>query len=173
MMKQRLSYSDQLKHPNWQRRRLEMLNGSGFSCSRCGNTESTLHVHHKRYVKGREVWEYGDDELAVLCESCHQDAHDNSDTLSQLLYSVPENQRLNILGIIAGAIYVATGNSSVIEREQSGIDPLMVMAGMAALKCSDLDLIGMDKLSEFLKTEVEESKKRRSQVTIKPSETVN
>lgn len=68
------SYREQLLHPSWQRRRLERLQACDWRCQACESRDRTLHVHHKRYVKGRMVWEYSDDELAVLCVDCHETA---------------------------------------------------------------------------------------------------
>lgn len=34
---------------------------------------STLHVHHKYYEPGKKPWEYPDEALITLCESCHSD----------------------------------------------------------------------------------------------------
>jgi hypothetical protein len=81
----KLSYSEQLKHPNWQRKRLEILQRADFRCERCQGSESTLHVHHKHYVKGRLAWEYTAAELSALCETCHTDAHDESARFSAVL----------------------------------------------------------------------------------------
>jgi hypothetical protein len=67
------SYWEQLKHPMWQKKRLEILQRFEFCCQKCYDTESTLHVHHKRYLKGRAPWEYDDDNFTVLCETCHED----------------------------------------------------------------------------------------------------
>lgn len=36
-----------------------------------------LNVHHKRYVNGRELWEYDDEDLITLCQYCHQHLHSN------------------------------------------------------------------------------------------------
>jgi hypothetical protein len=71
----KMTYAEQLKHPNWQRKRLERLEVARFECEDCGSGEKTLHVHHKQYVKGRMAWEYQNDELAVLCEDCHETEH--------------------------------------------------------------------------------------------------
>ncbi len=70
-----MTYAEQLKHPNWQRRRLQMLEAAGFACSECGADSKTLHVHHRRYIKGRKAWEYEDRDLGVLCEVCHEATH--------------------------------------------------------------------------------------------------
>lgn len=81
-------FSDQYKHPKWQKKRLEALESAEFACQKCYDSESQLHVHHKQYIKGRKVWEYETSELAVLCEGCHQDAHRDKDLLSELLMSI-------------------------------------------------------------------------------------
>lgn len=73
------NYWEKLKDPRWQRKRLEALQRAGFACEACHDTEQTLHVHHKAYFKGREPWEYEDEQLAVLCEDCHQAHHESED----------------------------------------------------------------------------------------------
>ena len=35
-----------------------------------------LNVHHKYYVLGKKPWEYEDNALVTLCESCHQKRHE-------------------------------------------------------------------------------------------------
>jgi hypothetical protein len=70
-----MNYSDKLKHPRWQRKRLEVLNRDGFKCAQCGNAEVTLHVHHKRYDRNKEPWDYALTDLITLCDPCHQQAH--------------------------------------------------------------------------------------------------
>ena len=51
-------YSDKMKDPRWQKKRLEIFERDGWSCCRCGDTESTLNVHHLRYVPGHDPWDY-------------------------------------------------------------------------------------------------------------------
>lgn len=85
MQMNKMTYAEQLKHPNWQRKRLEALNLADFQCSDCGDKETTLHVHHKQYVKGRKAWEYEQGELQVLCENCHQHRHVAEENLQVLL----------------------------------------------------------------------------------------
>ena len=45
-------YSMKLKNPKWQRRKAEIMLRDNFTCQICGDTETTLNVHHIRYVKG-------------------------------------------------------------------------------------------------------------------------
>jgi hypothetical protein len=71
-MKAKVSYSELLKDPRWQRKKTEILQRDGFKCKLCGDGETTLHVHHKRYKNGRSPWQYKDEELITLCECCHK-----------------------------------------------------------------------------------------------------
>jgi len=64
-----MSYSEKLKDPRWQKRRLEILNRDNFTCQVCGDTKNTLHVHHKKYFK--EPWDAANWALITLCSSCH------------------------------------------------------------------------------------------------------
>lgn len=69
-----MTYSDKLKDPRWQKRRLELLNQANFTCGQCDSKTNTLHVHHGLYRKGVEPWDYEDAVMHVLCEACHEKA---------------------------------------------------------------------------------------------------
>jgi hypothetical protein len=64
-------YSELLKHPKWQRKRLEIMQRDNFKCCLCLDEETTLNVHHKQYMNGKKPWEYEDDNFMTLCEDCH------------------------------------------------------------------------------------------------------
>lgn len=96
------TYAEQLKHPNWQRKRLEVLESANWSCERCKDTEKTLHVHHRKYVKGRKAWEYGRAELQALCEDCHECEHSMRDGLEILLECEWMDKQINGREIAAG-----------------------------------------------------------------------
>jgi hypothetical protein len=66
------TYSEKLKDPRWQKKRLEILNRDEWACANCGNNTKTLHVHHRYYITGNEPWEYDSDVLVTLCEECHE-----------------------------------------------------------------------------------------------------
>lgn len=70
-----MTYLVQLRHPKWQRKRLEVLQRDGWMCQRCCAEDKTLNVHHKRYIKGAMAWEYSDGDLTSLCEDCHELTH--------------------------------------------------------------------------------------------------
>jgi len=84
-----MTYKEQLLHPNWQRKRLEILQRDDFSCQLCCDKESTLHVHHKQYAKGRMAWEYPNDELVTLCEECHDTMHLEQGLLRDVTAKLP------------------------------------------------------------------------------------
>jgi hypothetical protein len=65
------AYSQKLRDPRWQKMRLQILEADKWTCRHCGDTESTLHVHHKYYERGAEPWDYPLTALITLCEHCH------------------------------------------------------------------------------------------------------
>lgn len=67
-----MTYSEKLKDPRWQKKRLEILNRDNWTCQLCGNTEAELQIHHKTYKKNKEPWECEDSNLITLCRYCHE-----------------------------------------------------------------------------------------------------
>lgn len=70
-----MTYQEQIKHPKWQKKRLEVLKAHKFKCQTCGSKDEELHVHHPFYRRGAMIWEYKKEELESLCHRCHKDAH--------------------------------------------------------------------------------------------------
>ena len=66
-----MKYAEKLRHPLWQKKRLEILSRDEFCCTLCGDHETELHIHHKEYKRGSEPWEYEDSVLQTLCKHCH------------------------------------------------------------------------------------------------------
>ena len=129
----KMTYGEQLRHPNWQRRRLEIMKRDEFVCQSCFASDAPLHVHHKHYTKGRMVWEYTDDELVTLCEECHAQAHDEKEALkvvlSRLRVAGPFNQS-EAIAMIAG--WAAAGLGSGDLAEFRDLAPYAYDAGRAA-----------------------------------------
>lgn len=98
----KLSYSEKLKDPRWQRKRLERLQESEFSCDCCLSEDKTLHVHHKFYKKNAEPWEYENHELEVLCEDCHDYRHWILDQLKTMISDLPLDEMEATLGYLQG-----------------------------------------------------------------------
>lgn len=69
-----LSRADQYLHPNWQKLRLEVLKRDRFKCRICQDDQTTLHVHHKKYI-GKYVWDTPKKHLMTLCKKCHAKKH--------------------------------------------------------------------------------------------------
>lgn len=67
-----MTYSEKLRDPRWQKKRLEAFNRWGFRCLECGDQKSHLQIHHRYYVAGRMPWDYPTDCLTPLCEDCHR-----------------------------------------------------------------------------------------------------
>ena len=71
-MKKKSNYAEKYKDPRWQKKRLEVLERDNWTCQICDDTKSTLHVHHRYYRKGRDIWDYPLRAFVTLCESCHE-----------------------------------------------------------------------------------------------------
>lgn len=69
------NYSELLRDPRWQRKRLEIFQLDAFQCRRCNSKEKTLNVHHLYYVKGNDPWDYPNTAFATMCDDCHSLAH--------------------------------------------------------------------------------------------------
>jgi len=65
------AYSEKLKDPRWQKKRLQALELAKWKCEFCEDEKKTLHVHHGAYLKGLEPWGYPLSSLHCLCEDCH------------------------------------------------------------------------------------------------------
>jgi hypothetical protein len=113
-MSTNIPWKDQYKHPLWQKKRLEALEQFDFSCSECGNKDATLHVHHKRYVRGRNVWEYSLAELEVLCETCHATTHTVRKAIDDLLLNCSTEGLKQVLELLSG--FVASARTLCADR---------------------------------------------------------
>lgn len=65
------SYSEKLRDPRWQKKRLCVMQRDRFACRDCGDEKSTLQVHHCYYEKGGP-WMTRDIFLLTLCYPCHE-----------------------------------------------------------------------------------------------------
>lgn len=67
------NYSELLLDPQWQKKRLEILELDNWRCRHCESKKKTLHVHHLYYIKGRKPWEYDNSAFITYCHECHED----------------------------------------------------------------------------------------------------
>lgn len=78
-----MTYSEKLKDPRWRLFRDQfvtrnLLDEGDNYCPECGEDSGInprWHVHHRRYIKGREPWQYDDKDLRLICEGCHERLH--------------------------------------------------------------------------------------------------
>jgi hypothetical protein len=125
----KITYAEQLGHPNWQRVRLRILERADWQCEECGNTDKQLHVHHKFYIKGRMVWEYSDDELMALCKDCHKDHHESSEHLARVLADVYPSV---MISIVAGYKFAMEQMDAEEAEKYFKKGPLEFMCGYGA-----------------------------------------
>lgn len=73
----RKTYAEKLRDPRWAEFRKRIISSRGKFCEMCGSEagEKTTNVHHRRYISGAEPWEYKDEDVILLCESCHNAVH--------------------------------------------------------------------------------------------------
>lgn len=108
-------YSEKLKDPRWQRRRLEIMSRDGFSCVCCGRDDKTLNVHHCYYVRGREPWDYPDSSLVTVCEDCHASEHSNRDIQASKLIGALRSQGATWAEV--GSLANIFSDSSIADRQ--------------------------------------------------------
>ena len=101
-----MSYSELLKDPRWQRKRLEILARDDWKCSHCLRGDITLHVHHKLYRKGAKPWEYDGDCLTTLCAECHEQITEARRLVDLALGHLDDYDLYEVLGFIRGLCFV-------------------------------------------------------------------
>lgn len=69
------SYSEKLKDPRWQKRRLKVMEYAHWRCQICGAKDNTLHCHHSYYTRGKLPWQYPDGAIICICDTCHEKIH--------------------------------------------------------------------------------------------------
>lgn len=98
------SYSELLKSPHWQRKRLEILQLANFACEECEETDKALHVHHKAYKRGVKPWEYEANELQCLCEDCHSIATEKIKRFDSLCFLIKMGEDSRSIDWLNGAM---------------------------------------------------------------------
>ena len=87
------TYSEKLKDPRWQKFRQMAFREYGVACTTCGCEDRPgsefNHVHHKRYISGREPWEYDIKDVTVLCRECHEEIHACETKWRDMIRSMP------------------------------------------------------------------------------------
>lgn len=98
------SYRRKLDTPQWRQFAAATKQRRGGGCQCCKRTDLGLHVHHIFYENGREPWEYGDDEVVVLCPPCHKEMHEQLKKFRKYVFG---RMTPRILQIVNGSLAVA------------------------------------------------------------------
>ena len=109
------------RDPQWQKKRLEILERAGWCCENCGDSESELQVHHGYYDKDKKPWEYELRSLHALCDFCHEDAEDIRRAIKQA-GGLPLSIQRQIALLIDALLY--EHNQAMIEQHGKRIDDL-------------------------------------------------
>lgn len=131
------TYSEKLRDPRWQRKRLEIMSRDDFQCQQCQTKTNTLNVHHRAYLKNRDPWDYQDHMLTTLCEPCHERTEAN---LRLVLDQIASNEAL--LNWVE--LFSKQENERAIEWSTSWIRSLMAFRSDA----STVTLRGIDSVSQ-------------------------
>ncbi len=98
------TYYELLRRPEWQKKRLKIMERDNFECRECGDATTTLNVHHNYYTKGAKPWEYPDEALACLCEPCHERVHGLRDELKRVVGLLGSSGLELVLGYAKGTL---------------------------------------------------------------------
>ena len=106
------TYSEKLRDPRWQKRRLQILERDEWACQICYDTDTMLVVHHRYYLRGAEPWEYSGKALVTLCSKCHESEHECDGVFENLKQALTE----------AGAFTQEIHDLSVVFYESPPLD---------------------------------------------------
>lgn len=113
-MKSDASYSEKLKDPRWQKKRLKILERDDWSCQLCKSKTETLHVHHRRYLPDTEPWDHPDELLLTLCDICHElESGDLPHALNEARLALQDTWLSHDIYLFAASLQSAVNNPAV------------------------------------------------------------
>lgn len=80
-----MNYSELLKSPEWQKKRLEIFSRDNWTCQCCKSKSKQLQAHHIYYERGLKAWEYDNEVIVTLCDDCHNNIHGQINKISGLI----------------------------------------------------------------------------------------
>ena len=115
-----------LKHPSWQKMRLEVMERASFKCEKIGceyilDETNPLNVHHKYYDEENrwlEPWKYPRGSLQCLCEKHHRQIHGIEEEVIE-----DEAKQHKILPCQQNEIKELEGNLEIINDILEAIQP--------------------------------------------------
>lgn len=150
-------YSERLKHPMWQRKRLEILERDGFECTQCGAKDQQLHVHHLFYRKGREPWDYPSLSLQTLCHECHDGIHEEARECDQLLVQEFRSFGINemdLYGFCSALFQARSDNDRLMSEKEWALLGNVLNAAIRMIQAGvDIEALSDDLLKQASKAE--------------------
>jgi hypothetical protein len=140
------TYSEKLRDPRWQKKRLEILNRDGFRCIVCDSEDKELHVHHLRYSKGASPWDYENPDLVTLCDPCHSSVEKLKSAIS---YDLGRLDRLAAYATLASLLRgpdsskYLDGILAVLRRSPEMMKPVMDMLEVYIQRKNELESAGL------------------------------
>lgn len=121
------SYTELLRDPRWQRKRLTIMERDRFVCCRCGAGHLTLNVHHTFYQKGVLPWQYPDHSLLTFCEPCHVKEEKEKEAIDRKISLYlrklgATNMRVNRIGNLIQEISNFVGSNSALSVVENALD---------------------------------------------------
>lgn len=100
------AYSEKLKHPLWQKLRLEVFERDNWTCQECFSKENSLQVHHCYYAKGNP-WNTPADCLVTLCAVCHEERQKDEEKAKHALGRMLANLRPDYRLALVNSLIIA------------------------------------------------------------------
>jgi hypothetical protein len=148
-----MNYVEQLKHPLWQKKRLEVMQRDNFGCKSCGMGDQQLHVHHKYYKKNTLLWEYPDESLITLCGNCHKEADALREQLKERIGCLPLHFINHIMGYAKALEMRDMDDDELIHfsnyDEIEGLAQAFCLNSHEILEFSDLDRLAEEVEKDF------------------------
>ena len=102
MLVNKTSRPELLNHPNWHKKKLEIIEKSGFECINCTSKEKTLDVYHSYYVDNLKPWEYPNNSLYCLCGECYNQSQNIITLIKRQLDHVELTYNERLFGYLYG-----------------------------------------------------------------------
>jgi len=108
-------YSEKLKDPRWQKKRLEILERDRWTCTVCQRSDLTLHVHHGYYEGRFDPWDYDNETLHTVCAVCHDQADCLRRDIQYQMAKLPIATQKELLPLLAELTDVAKADRSLLD----------------------------------------------------------
>jgi hypothetical protein len=69
------SFAEQYADKRWAARAKQFRGKYDRFCQSCRRGDVAIQVHHVNYRRGVALWDHSDEDMAMLCESCHHSIH--------------------------------------------------------------------------------------------------